>query len=216
MILQGVLYSAGGPLASVSVMFRARKTSMNGVAQGSHYVFKTGEDGSYFLDIEPGYYDVTWSVCGRAESPMGNIVADADSEMSLPEALKAAQTPVDPSYIEDVLSQIQASLDAVIVARDETLDAASEAADSAQSAASSATMADDRASDAAGSAASASASAGAAEQSASNADGSAQSASESADLAQSTVSNLQSTVDDLAQQVGDIGEALDIINGEVV
>lgn len=183
MILEGVLYSAGGPLASVCVIFRARKTSINGVVQGSNYVFKTDEDGSYFLDIEPGYYDVTWTVCGRAESPMGSIIADADSEMSLPQALEAAQTPVDPSYVEDILSQIQTILGEVIVARDDTIDAASDAADSAQSAASSATVADDRASDASDSADSAAASAGSAATSAQTAGGHADDAAAAASTA---------------------------------
>lgn len=109
MILSGVLFNACGPLPGIEVKFEAQRTTMNGVVYSAECYFTTQEDGSYYMELEPGYYTVSWIERGRPVR-LGSIVADIDSEMSLPEALEADFTPADPSYVEDALAQMQAAL----------------------------------------------------------------------------------------------------------
>ena len=109
MILSGALFNACGPLASVQIKFEAAKTTLNGVVYSAECYFTTQEDGSYFIELEPGYYTVSWIERGRPVR-LGSIVADLSSEMSLPEALEADFTPAEPSYVEDAIAQMQAAL----------------------------------------------------------------------------------------------------------
>lgn len=111
MHLSGVLYDAGGPLASVQIKFEAAKTTLNGVIVSAERIFTTQQDGTYLIELEPGYYTVSWLERGRPVR-LGTIVADTDSQMSLPEALEADYTPMQPSYIQGALDQMRADLEA--------------------------------------------------------------------------------------------------------
>ncbi|RTR01931.1 carboxypeptidase-like regulatory domain-containing protein [Halomonas nitroreducens] len=121
MLLTGILYDAGGPLASVTITFEATQTTQNGVILGADRGFTTNEDGTYAINLEPGHYAVFWNERGHRVR-LGNLVADEFSESSLPAALQAAPTPVDSSAVEDAileaLQQMQADLDASRDARD--------------------------------------------------------------------------------------------------
>ncbi|WP_252108854.1 MULTISPECIES: hypothetical protein [unclassified Halomonas] len=108
MILEGTLYNAGGPLPSVKIKFGAYKTSLNGVLRDSSHAFTTGPDGSYTVELEPGYYNVVWSNNGREEA-LGQVIADADSVMSLPQALEASPTPITDERAQGLVEQILAT-----------------------------------------------------------------------------------------------------------
>ncbi|MBB3142182.1 hypothetical protein [Halomonas organivorans] len=109
MRLTGVLYNAGGPLASVTIQFEATHTTINGVLVGSDAYFTTQVDGTYSIDLEPGYYNVYWLENGRRVR-LGALVADANSSMSLPAAIEAEYAPVQPGQIQDALDQMLAYL----------------------------------------------------------------------------------------------------------
>lgn len=110
MILSGVLFNACGPMPDVKIKFEAQRTTLNGVVYSAECCFTTQEDGSYYIELEPGYYTVSWIERGRPVR-LGSIVAAGGSEMSLPAALEADYTPAEPSYVEDAIVQMQAALE---------------------------------------------------------------------------------------------------------
>ncbi|MFI0472229.1 hypothetical protein ACGLWX_05835 [Halomonas sp. HMF6819] len=110
MRLEGVLYNAGGPMASVTVRFRAVETVLNGVLAHSVYEFTADENGGYQIDLEPGVYKVWWNHKSQ-EALLGEITADAASVMSLPQALAASPTPITEGAAQDLVDQLRAGVD---------------------------------------------------------------------------------------------------------
>ena len=112
MLLTGTLYNAGGPLPSVRIKLTPSKTSLNGLLRGAEYNFTTDPEGNYSQAVEAGYYDVFRVESGR-DIPIGRMIADADSETTLPAAMNSAITPIDQQYAQDVLAHLEATQEEV-------------------------------------------------------------------------------------------------------
>lgn len=153
MIIAGTLYDAGGTLPSIKIRFRAQQTTLNGVVQSSVKDFETQPDGTYSINLEPGYYSVYW-VEERSVVPLGTLVADETSEKTLPQALgSSAVVPVTEEQAEDFISVMIAARDAAQASANSAATSASQveffaeqAEASATAANSSATSANDSAS----------------------------------------------------------------------
>lgn len=130
MILSGVLYNAGGPVSLAKIIFTANKTSLNGVLKGAYKEFVTQEDGTYFLDLEPGYYYVAWYPSQGPLVRLGAVTADDVTMATLPAALSAEGQPVNPDIVTD---EVQDALNQIQILRDETEGFATDAAASAAS-----------------------------------------------------------------------------------
>lgn len=130
MILSGVLYNAGGPVSNARIIFTANKTSLNGVLKGAYKEFETQEDGTYFLNLEPGYYYVAWYPSQGPLVRLGAVTADDVTMATLPAALSAEGQPVNPDIVTD---EVQEALNQIQVLRDEAEGFATDAAASAAS-----------------------------------------------------------------------------------
>lgn len=100
MLLTGILFDAKGPISNVRIILEATETTVGGVLNGSHCTFVTREDGSYSIEVVPGYYNVSWKEQGKV-IPLGTLSAVEGVTHSLTEVLESVAPPADVDVVVD-------------------------------------------------------------------------------------------------------------------
>lgn len=137
MILSGILLTPTGvPYKNSSVRITANNTSEQ-VLKFVHKEFKTGDDGSYEIDVPNGWYHVSvFSLEYRSYVNIGNIeVTDETTETTLNELLMLDQT----AHSDGLAAQVAANAASALASKNAAAVSATQAATSATNASSSAT-----------------------------------------------------------------------------